>query len=326
MTKVSVLMPVYNGEKYLAQAIESIGFQSFTDWELIIVDDGSTDSSREIAARYRDNRIYYLKNAKNEGLIYTRNRLIELASGEYIAFLDCDDLAAPKRLEAQVNFLDKHPDYAMCGTWGRTIDDERVLRKMNLSVGDEEIKCTLLYTNTFIQSSVMIRKKVLKEHPYDKDFPLAEDYELWCRLSREYKLYNIPRKLTEYRYHGTNISQSKKAALEDLVNEIHRRELRYIGIEPTDEELYIHAGITNKEACTIPDADYFAKLRVWMKKLAEHAIASGRYDADTWKAVSGFRWIFACTARKAYGKVLSFPVALSFKAFVKLTKILVSRI
>ena len=224
MPKVSVLMPVYNAEKYLSFAIESIITQTYTDWELVLINDGSTDKSEKIALSYADDRIRYYKNEENKGLIYTRNRMIELAKGEYLAFLDSDDLSLPLRLSKQVAFLDNNPAYALCGTWSKMIDGEnREIKKINISVSDDEIKCSLLFANAFVQSSIMIRRQVLAANPYDKNYPLAEDYELWSRLSHSYKLKNIPEHLTLYRWHGNNISKERKEHLNHLVNNILKR-------------------------------------------------------------------------------------------------------
>lgn len=327
MTKVSILMPVYNAEQYLAEAIDSILNQTFGDWELILINDGSTDSSEDIISRYKDNRISYYKNSENKGLIYTRNRLIEIAGGEYIAFLDSDDLSLPDRLKTQVDFLDNNPQYAMCGTWGKMIDGKgNSLRKINMPAEYESIKCSLLFISTFVQSSIMIRREVLLQNPYDKDFPLAEDYELWCRLSRSYKLKNIPKHLTCYRWHGDNISQSRKQHLDDLVKNIYKRELSLIGIDATDEELDIHSSIRDKSVANIPPDILFAKMKAWLQKLAKAASESNRYDRNTLLATIAFRWIFLCKEYKEYGKIYPFPVTMNAGAYKILFKTLCERL
>ena len=116
MPKITVLMPVYNGEKYLRESVDSILNQTFTDFELLIINDGSTDSSMEILNSYSDSRIRIVTNEVNLRLIKTLNKGIDLATGEYIARMDCDDIADPKRLEIQLQYMEKHPDVAVCGT------------------------------------------------------------------------------------------------------------------------------------------------------------------------------------------------------------------
>lgn len=325
--KVSVLMPVYNAEAYLAEAIDSIISQSFTDWELILVNDGSTDRSEEIILSYKDPRIRYSQNTENRGIIYTRNLMIEMAQGEYIAFLDSDDISHPDRLIKQVSFLDSNLDYALCGTWGIMIDKNGSrIRKINMPSSNEEIKSSLLFINTFVQSSIMVRKDILIKHSYDKNYPVAEDYELWCRLSKLYKLNNLPILLTKYRWHGDNISQSKKEQMDSLVKEIYKRELNYIGIEATNEELAIHAAIKDRTILDISAITYLADLKVWFNKLVSYAIDSKSYNRDIIVATIAFRWIFACKEWLVPAKALSLPISLNIKQYRILFKMLRQRI
>ena len=328
MVKVSVLMPVYNAELYLAEAIESILSQNYEDWELIILNDGSTDRSEEIVLSYQDDRIKYAKNTENRGLIYTRNKLIESATGEYIAFLDSDDISYAERLSTQVMFLDNNPDYGVCGTWAYMIDDEgKVIQKMNLPSDYEYIRCTLLFNNVFTQSSIMIRRQILLLHSYSDHFDLAEDYDLWCRLSSVCKVKNLPEHLTKYRWHETNISKSKKDRLEELVRIIYRRELGNIGIVPTERELSIHSAIRDKSVLDNTDFDSFLKeLREWLRKLCDAALDCGHYDRGYLKATIAFRWIFACKAHGRHLKALNIPIPLSLREYYLLLKILKERI
>ena len=139
--KVTVVIPVYNREKYVCEAIESVLDQTFADFELLVIDDGSTDRSREAVQSYHDPRIRLMSNEKNEGIPKTRNKGIGLARGEYLAFLDSDDRAYPERLAKQVAFLDRHPDYAAVGAWIDWMDEEgrplgRIKRK---AVSPDEI-------------------------------------------------------------------------------------------------------------------------------------------------------------------------------------------
>ena len=327
MPKVSVLMPAYNAEQYINQAIDSIISQTYTDWELIIANDGSTDNTENIILSYSDPRIKYIKSEINKGLIYTRNLLITNSLGKYIAFLDSDDLALPNRLEQQVNFLDNNQDYGLCGTWGMMIDDKGdTVKKINLPSNNEEIKCSLLFINTFVQSSIMIHKQILVKYPYNNDFPLAEDYELWCGLSRSYKLKNLPVHLAKYRWHETNISKSRKKHLDSLVKNIYKRELEYIGIEASEEELLLHAAIKDKNILNTPKKEYFNKLSIWLKKVSKEGVNSGKYNKDILMATIAFRWIFACKEWKVQSKTLAFPISLSLRGYRILFKMLRERI
>lgn len=327
MCKVSVLMPIFNAENYLAEAIDSVIFQSYQDWELIIINDGSTDRSDQIIRTYNDKRIKYFKNAENKGITYTRNLMIERAKGEYIAFLDSDDLAHRERLKEQVSFLDKNRDYAMCGTWAYMIDNSgNVLKKMNLTHGSQEIKSTLLFSNSFVQSSVMIRSSILAEMPYDISFPVSEDYELWTRVVEKYKVENIPQHLTYYRWHDSNISKTKKDLLDSTAKKIYQKGLSHIGLIANKEELEIQFGIQNNDEALIDNKEYLCKLRMWMKKLHKANNNVRYYDISSFNAIICFRWIFACKERKMLSKMLQLPIIPSLKSAITLTRLLWQRL
>ncbi len=206
---ISVVMPVFNGEKFLKIAIESILNQTYTDFELIIINDGSTDKSAEIIKSYTDNRIRFLENEGNRGIFYTRNRLFEEVKGKYIAILDCDDYAEPKRLEKQVNFLDKNNEFGLVGSWITLIDGENKIKgAWNLEYRPERISSKLLFSNQFAQSSVMMRKE-FSDLKYREEYPPVEDYDLWVRISYKTRVTNLAETLVKYRIHDQNISQTQ---------------------------------------------------------------------------------------------------------------------
>ncbi|MFY7888286.1 MAG: glycosyltransferase family 2 protein, partial [Spirosomataceae bacterium] len=183
---ISVLMPMYNAEAYLGLAIESILNQTYQDFELVILNDGSTDKSLEIALSYQDKRIRVLENEGNLGLIYTRNRLITEARGDLLAWLDSDDVAVTTRLEEQYDFLQKNPKVALVASWATIIDSNGKptggFRKSYIK--DEYLQALLLFVNYIVQSSVMIRKSCLPSIPYQ--LPFSEDYDLWVRVAAQY--------------------------------------------------------------------------------------------------------------------------------------------
>jgi glycosyltransferase involved in cell wall biosynthesis len=206
--KVTVLMSVYNGEKYLREAIESILNQSYSDFEFLIIDDCSTDSSASILAEYTesDSRIYILKNKKNLGLTKSLNIGLRSARGEYIARMDADDISLPNRLKTQVDFMDKHSDIGVCGS---AIQAFQAKESVTSPPKDHKrIVIGLLQDNPVAHPTVLIRTSILKEHEifYNEDFIAAQDYELWVRLSRVTKFENLTCVLLQYRLHGDNIS------------------------------------------------------------------------------------------------------------------------
>lgn len=191
---VSILLPVYNGAEFVSSAIDSLLAQTFTDFELIVLNDGSTDSSQEIIDSYSDSRIVRVYH-DNMGLHRTLNKGIELARGKYICRMDQDDTSAPERLEMQKNFLDSNFDVGLVGStcWLVTIG-ETAKRVVGYAFADYEIKWFLLFDNPMIHSSVMFRKDILESsggYAEDSKYNYAEDYDLWSRMSMHTQIYNI---------------------------------------------------------------------------------------------------------------------------------------
>ena len=263
---ISVVMPVFNGEKFLKIAIESILSQTYTDFELVIINDGSTDKSAEIVRSYLDKRILFLENDGNKGIFYTRNRLFDEAKGKYIAILDCDDYAEPTRLEKQVNFLDKNEEFGLVGSWITLIDNENNTKgAWNLEYRPERIPAKLLFFNQFAQSSVMMRKEfgALK---YRAEIPLAEDYDLWVRISQKTRVINLAESLVNYRIHNENISQTKEKELQDNVFKIYKYQLEELGMYANQNDLEIHKKIGNM-AFAANNLSFFEKAKVWLELL-----------------------------------------------------------
>lgn len=239
MPKVSVLFPVYNTEeKYLRAAIDSILEQTFTDFELIIINDASTDKNVEkVVISYQDKRIRYSVNPTNQGITKTRNTLISMAKGDYLAVMDHDDISLPNRFVKQVSMLDDNPDIGVvsssytkidkngnCRKW----DKHSISRRFNKSniiqnklgdaiiyknnfVNDDQLKLSLFRNCALCHPAAMIRKSVLINNNifYEEEFTPVEDYALWCRLMPYTKFYNIPEVLFQYRSHGKNTSKTQ---------------------------------------------------------------------------------------------------------------------
>jgi len=210
--KVTVLMSVYNGEKYLKEAIDSILGQTFKDFEFIIINDGSTDKTREILESYNDPRIKLINNKKNIGLTKSLNKGLRLARGEYIARQDSDDFSMPERLEKEVLFLDHNENIALVGTYYYMINEKgKILNTIKPSIKNEEIKSKLLNGNQFGHGSVMFRKKCIQEVGYYREEAgPVEDYDLWLRISDRYNIANIPVPLYKWRINVKSVSVTKK--------------------------------------------------------------------------------------------------------------------
>jgi glycosyltransferase involved in cell wall biosynthesis len=201
--KVSVIMAVYNGERFVREAIDSILAQTFGDFELIIVDDGSADGTLQILASYGDPRLRVLRNASNIGQARARNRALAIAQGELIAIQDADDVSLPERLGTQVSFLDAQPEVGVLGSSWRAIDvDGNDLGSIQVLAGSLEIGWRLLFTNCLCHSTVMYRRALISEigaYPEDQEFRFSEDYHLWCRAAKVTKIFALPTPLVKYR-------------------------------------------------------------------------------------------------------------------------------
>lgn len=213
MPSVTVLMPVYNGARYLRTAIESILAQTYADFEFLIINDGSTDSSREIITSYRDARIRLVDNDHNLGLTRTLNRGLQLTEGDLVARQDADDVSHYRRLEQQVQFLRHHPSVALLGTQGRVIDqDGNYQGPLDRSRDHASIRWYHFFSSGFIHGSVMFRREVIyNEFGGYRDFLYCEDYELWSRVALAYPVANLPARLVDYRNHSASIINSLRA-------------------------------------------------------------------------------------------------------------------
>ena len=209
--KVSVVMSVYNGERYLRQAVDSILNQTFTDFEFIIVDDGSTDDTPAFLDSYTDPRIVRLKNNACIGLTRSLNRGLVVAQGAYIARQDADDISLPARLEQQVKFLDSHPTVGLVGTRREEIDEQgRTLVVRELPCDDLYIRAWLLWRVPFTHGSILARSSLLRLlGGYREVFDTTQDYDLWLRLAECTQLANLPEGLYRYRIHEERIGSRK---------------------------------------------------------------------------------------------------------------------
>jgi hypothetical protein len=199
--KVTVLMSVYNAEKYLHEAMDSILNQTFQDYEFIIVNDGSTDSTLGILQGYRDPRISIINNPKNIGLTKSLNKGLKFAKGEYIARQDADDISLPGRLARQLNFMQAHPEVGGVGTWADIINPQgERLRTVQGPTNHDEICAHLLIHNPFVHTSMFVRRQTLgKVGGYQEELRYAQDYDLWWRLAQVGRVAVIPEVLVKRR-------------------------------------------------------------------------------------------------------------------------------
>ena len=222
MPRVSVLTPVYNAEKYIGDAIGSILSQTFTDFEFIIINDGSTDNTAKIVRKYaaQDKRIKFIDSKKNLGVSAVRNKLLDSARGEYIAYQDADDISVPNRLETQVKFLDENPDVTVVGGAMLAFPrPELIVVPKNPKIMD------FCIANAVSNPTVMFRRADVMAIGlrYNPALRTAEDYDFWVRLVKHYNIHNLPNILVNYRVSGTSLSHNNPEM--DKVNAKIRSEI-----------------------------------------------------------------------------------------------------
>ena len=221
--KISVLMPAYNAEKYIVEAIESILAQTFKDFEFVIIDDCSQDRTWEIIQEQakRDNRIIIDKNRNNLGIAGNRNRLKKMAKGQYVAWQDADDISIETRLEKQYAFLESHPEVGIVGAYLEFFENDYSAKSVRrYCEGDQKLRKNIFLFSPVAQPVAMIRKEILdKAGDYNLKYPPAEDLDMSFRIGERSQFANIPEVLLRYREHPdsntfTRLKKSEHSTLE----------------------------------------------------------------------------------------------------------------
>ena len=227
-------MPVFNSEQFVAEAIKSVLNQSFKDFEFLILDDCSADKSFKIINDFekKDPRIKVYKNEKNLGIVESRNKLINLSKGKYIAWLDSDDVALKNRFEVQIKFLEEHPEIGMVGAYPIIIDEiSKKTGKWWFETDPQKLKIELFFHSPFLSSSVMIRKSCLPQNFYDSKFPVAEDFDLYSKISEHCEIANIAKFLVKYRINSKGLSKSNAEKMEQLSVQVIKEHAERLGIK-----------------------------------------------------------------------------------------------
>ncbi len=302
---VSVLMPAYNREKYIGEAIESISTQTYPNWELIIVDDGSTDSTAEIVKSYqaKDNRIILYQFPENKGIPYARNKCLELAKGEYLANLDSDDIALPERLEKQVKFMEKNPEVGVCGGRYVFIDEENKKLNMPFSMPteDKEIKINFfLYKAHVFNTTLLIRKRVIRNIRYDTGFAYAQDLKFYADVFHYTILANLNEVLVSYRQHTSKVSVLAKQAQLSFAKQAIQSMLENLSFSMSKAEIITHLKFVFQE----PQQDFaFLKdLIIWLEKLVLlHNPEERIFDQTLLRQKVAEMWLKVCLANTSLG-------------------------
>ena len=234
---VTIIMPVYNGEKYLNETINSVLNQTFSDFEFLIIDDGSSDKTEEIIKSYTDSRICFVKNNENLKIISTLNKGLSLAKGKYIARIDADDICINTRLEKQVAFLESNPSIGLLGSNYKTFGTSN--KNIHYPSLHEDLKFSALFYNPFCHPSIMMRKEVLEKYQlrFNPDFLHVEDYKLWTEFLSITHCANLSEELIAYRTHENQISKVHSELQKKSCFNVQIAYLKNAGFEMSRDEI-----------------------------------------------------------------------------------------
>lgn len=250
MPKISVLLPVYNGQQYLKEAVDSILAQTFTDFELILLDDCSTDATEQIIRTFTDERIVSRRNEHNMGISATLNRGIRMAKGEYIARMDADDLALAHRFQKQVDYLNNHPEIGVLGTWITTFGEGIENQGFHFPTDPDQLKAEALFFCPLAHPSVMIRKSVMQQGNlwYSEEFNGMEDHYLWWQVCGLSRISSLPETLLNYRMHPGQVTQQRSQAYYQKTELFIKERLEVFHCSISAKELSVFSKYCKSEA------------------------------------------------------------------------------
>jgi len=300
--RVTVFIPVHDRERYVADAIDSVLAQTYGDFEVLVVDDGSTDRSVEVVRAYDDPRVRLEENGENLGIPRTRNRGLELARGEYIALLDSDDRMLPRRLERQVAFLDAHPDHVQTGAWCRMMsEDGRPLKRIKRQPTDaEDVRVQLLFRCCLSNRTIFGRTEALRAEGYRNDYARCQDYDLHVRLSEHHAMANLPRVLVLGRIHEGQITLQTDELGNERKRAIVAGQLERLGVAFEESDLDPHLSLSRmRKLGFTPDAAFLDWTEDWLLRIGAANRTARRYDEGALARALADKWLRACWAARS---------------------------
>ncbi len=319
--RISVVTPTYNGERFIAETIRSILAQSCSDFELVVVDDGSTDRTAQVVESFDDPRIRLIRSEVNGGIAVATNRGYVAAKGEFIAQMDHDDIAVSTRLATQVAFLDAHPDVDGCGGQSVNMSSSpgldrfrHALKRPRAVMGPERVACETLFTGVLFNPTIMFRSRVLEGfgEPYDPAFRVSADKDFLERsVARGVRWAILPDLLLRYRRHSSSASRrSNDLKLAEKTAVANRAVLRLVP-DASEEELRLHALVANRDIAL--DPRHARAVRAWFARLMEANARTRRFPEPVMRTVLARNWLRACALigshdlRKGLSLYSSFP-------------------
>jgi glycosyltransferase involved in cell wall biosynthesis len=277
---VTVYIPVYNGEKYIAEAINSVLSQTYPHFELIVVNDGSTDNTLQLLSGFKDERIRIIDLKENRGNCAASNVALKQAKGKYIARMDADDVSLPQRIEKQVTYMELYPDVLLSGTFLQLMNEKGKLSEdvWEYYLRDSDIKIDFLFRSAVIQGTSIIRKEVIDKPGllYDETnkASYAEDFDFFYRISQVGKLGNIPEILLHYRRHEENITKKLKTRAAELKAGNFKRVLVDLGFNEEEIDIESHLFLTGLNTSSL-NKEKLKAVKKWYDILTEKLKAKG---------------------------------------------------
>jgi glycosyltransferase involved in cell wall biosynthesis len=266
---LTVLMSVKNGEPYLKETVESILDQTYKDFKFLILDNASTDKSRDIIRSFNDPRIHLIELPKDIGQVAALNKGLDMIDTPLVARMDADDISMPQRLERQVEFMNHHPEIGICGTYAIAFEGEKQVRWPK-PCSPDDVKARLLFGCCLAHPSVIMRKALLDKYNlrYDEHIGFSEDWDLWQRASRHFALANIPEYLIKYRIHPESVSRKNVERQKRADEQLIQKALEPLGL--TNHPLYqIHEEITLANTYNARDREpeFIPRVQQWFREI-----------------------------------------------------------
>lgn len=331
---ISIALPAYNAENYIAECLDSLLAQTYTNFEIILIDDCSTDDTAQVAQRYHDSRIRFYRNEENLGIVHTLNRAYSLCRGDYIARMDADDTCLPERLEKQVALLESRPDVGMVAC-----DLEMFGARSGVirySTEPEIIRCRLLFSLQLAHNAWLFRRELLDVHglAYRDEYRYAEDWDFLARASRVTRFSNVSEPLTGYRMFPQQSSQMHRQAQKAAADRVARDQLEYVGLVLMEEEFAVYRKGFGKREVLLSGGEMDVLVSV-LERLEQKNREKQMYDEAALRQVigeelfwlcyfnlmnkrkSGLRWR-SCPWRKSWDPGLSMKMKLLVRGAVTL--------
>jgi glycosyltransferase involved in cell wall biosynthesis len=294
LPRITVVLPVYNGKMYVREAIQSVLDQTFADFELLVIDDGSTDGTLEVLSSFTDSRLRIISFPTNQGLVTALNTGLSQARTEFIARMDADDICMPQRFERQVRFLEAHPDVSICGTWMREFGACDHLSRPETE--PEQIRAGIFFGWVISHPTIMMRRSFFEESglSYDEEFRHAEDFDLMIRASAVTRLANLPEILVHHRKHDRQVSAIHRERQRQATGILLARQLRALMPQVTEEDQAFHIDLANAD---VPRAR-LGQAEDWLVRLDRANLEKAKYHVEYFRR-GLCRWWFDAHSMQA---------------------------